>query len=172
MKLTLKTPPLHEPLTNDEVKAYLKLSSDDEDSFLPFLIKAARAHVESVTGLSLLKQVWTMEIKPPYPTSSPLVSLNNPELEIRLPKPPLIEVLTVEAGNKPISFKTTEHSLKLSDRLWDQDLTITYSAGYGDHADSLPPDLKFSTLMATRFFYDGGVTELSLLQPYKVYRFN
>ncbi len=171
MKLILKTPPLHEPLTGDEVKAYLKLSSDDEDSFLPFLITAARAHVESVTGRSLLKQIWTMEIKPPYPPSSPLVRLKGPELEIRLPKPPLIEVLTVEAGNKSIPFTTSENSLKLSNNLWDQDLTITYSAGYGDSAESLPPDLKFATLMATRFFYDGDITELPLLHPYKVYRF-
>lgn len=171
MKLTLKTPPLHEPLTNEEVKAYLKLSSDEEDSFLPFLIKAARAHVESVTGRSLLKQVWTLEIKPPYPASSPLVSLKGPELEIRLPKPPLIEVLSIEAGTKPILFKTTGHTLQLPNQLWDQDLKVTFSAGYGDNAESLPPDLKLATLMASRFFYDGEISDLPLLQPYKIYRF-
>lgn len=171
MKLTLKTPPLHEPLNCEEVKDYLKLTSDEEDSFLPFLIKAARAHVESITGRSLLKQVWTMEIKPPYPSSSPLVKLKGLSLEIRLPKPPLLEVLTVTLDNKPVRFSTSGDILRLSGELWDQDLIITFASGYGERSDSLPADLKMATLMATRFFYEGNLTELPLLSPYKAYRF-
>lgn len=170
MKLTHITPPLHEPVTTDELKAYLKLSSDDEDFLLPSLIASARAHVESVTGRSLLKQAWQMEIKPPYPQISPLVMVKRHELEICLPKPPLIEVQSVETSGKPIPFTVVENTVQLSGAFWNQELKITYWAGYGETAEALPPDLKGGVLMAIRILYEGGEIELPLLQPYKVYR--
>jgi len=170
MKLSLQTPPLNEPLTLDEVKSFLKLTSQDEDSFVLSLIAAARARVESMTGRALLKQGWILEMKPPYPTSTPLVKTVGRALEIRLPLPPLLEVLKVEVGKAAVSFKIAQDTIKLSEGFFDQDLKITFSAGYGETADSLPPDLKIATLMTTRFLYEGGMDPSHLLQPYKVYR--
>ena len=62
MELFLKSPPIQEPLTIDEVRTYLKISIKQEDEFLLSLIKSARAHVESVTGRALLKQQWQMDL--------------------------------------------------------------------------------------------------------------
>ncbi|MBA3814630.1 MAG: phage head-tail connector protein [Alphaproteobacteria bacterium] len=75
MELFLKTPSVQEPVTIDEVRSYLRLSSEQEDDTLPTLISAARAHVESITGRALLKQEWQVNLKPPYPHFSPLVRM-------------------------------------------------------------------------------------------------
>lgn len=168
MQLFLKTPPINEPLSLEEVKAYLKLSSDQEDDFVRMLMRTARAYVEGVIGRVLLKQEWLMKMKPLYPSSSPLVQWKGKELEIDLPYPPLLEVETVKTDTKDIPFTTEENKVKLSPSLWDKELSITYWAGYGETGASLPPDLKMAVLMATRFFYDNQKVDMSLVKPFKV----
>jgi hypothetical protein len=54
----LKTPPLTEPLTLQEVKAWLKVDHDTEDTLIQLLITTARERCESITGLSLMIQQW------------------------------------------------------------------------------------------------------------------
>jgi hypothetical protein len=168
MQLFLKTPPAQEPLTQEEVKAYLRLSTDQEEGFVRMLIASARAYVEGVTGRALLKQEWEMQIKPPYPSSSPLVKREGESVEIELPHPPLLKVEAVKTEEKIILYEVEENKVVLSSLFWNTKLSITYWAGYGETALSLPPDLKMAVLMATRFFYDHQKVELPLLQPFKV----
>jgi hypothetical protein len=170
MKLTLNIPPLQEPLSFDEVKAYLKLTHDAEDELIPSLISSARCFVENQTGCALLKQSWIVELKPPFPTTSPLVIQKETCFEIRLPKPPLLEIKSVESKDTMLSFQMTGDMLRLSDSFWDRDLKITYWAGYGETPDKLPPDLKLATLLTTRFLYDGSTDPTQLLEPYKVFQ--
>src|SRR3989338_213142 len=73
MDLTLQIPACEEPLTLEEVKSYLKISTTYDDEHLQALISTARASVESLTGRALLKQKWKLSLKPPYPKTSPLV---------------------------------------------------------------------------------------------------
>lgn len=168
MQLLLKIPPLLEPLTTEEVKAYLRLSNDYEEDFLHSLISAARAYVETVTGRALLKQKWQMQIKPPYPRESPLVKCEGKSLEIDLPHPPLLEVENVKTDEKLIPFQVEENKVVLSSLFWNKKVSLLYWAGYGETTESLPPDLKLAILMATRFFYDHQKVDLSLLKPYRV----
>ena len=170
MQLFLKTPPFQEPLRLEEVKAYLRLSFDQEEDFLRTLIAAARAYVEGITGRSLLKQAWELQIRPPYPPSSPLVKCVEKSIEIELPHPPLLEVEAVKLGKKDIPFGIEENKVILSSSFWNKEIFITYWAGYGETAASLPPDLKMAVLMATRFFYDNQEANLPMLRPYKVHR--
>ena len=169
MQLFLKTPPVQEPLTLEEVKTYLRIGSDQEDNFLKMLIRAARAHVESLTGRALLKQQWALHIKPPYPRGSPLVKKEGKRLEIELSQPPLLEVEEVKIEGKTIPYEVEESRILLSSLFWDKEISVIYWAGYGETADSIPPDLKMAVLMATRFFYDNQKGDLPLLQPYKVF---
>lgn len=168
MELFLKTPPKQEPLTIDEVKSYLRISTDQEDSFLLNLIASSRAHVESITGRALLKQQWQLGLKPPYPPSSPLVRRMENHIMIQIPKPPLLEVESVTLKGSDISFIQEENKLILSPLFWEKEITLTYWAGYGETASSLPANLKMAVLMATRFFYDQQPVELPLLKPFKV----
>ncbi|MBP9692322.1 MAG: phage head-tail connector protein [Alphaproteobacteria bacterium] len=169
MQLFLKTPASQEPLTLEEAKTYLRISSDQEDEFLKMLMAAARSHVESFTGRALLKQQWGLHIKPPYPEGSPLVKREGKRLEIALPRPPLLEVMEVKASAKTIAYEVEENRVLLSSLFWDKEISIIYWAGYGETAASLPPDLKMAVLMATRFFYDNQKVDLPLLGPYKVF---
>lgn len=54
----LKTPPVSEPLTLAETKAWLKVDHDAEDTLIQLLIATARERCESITGLSLMVQQW------------------------------------------------------------------------------------------------------------------
>ncbi len=56
MTTTPLTGPAAEPLSLAEAKAHLRLTSADEDGLLSRLIIAARQHIESHTGLSLIRQ--------------------------------------------------------------------------------------------------------------------
>ncbi len=170
MQLFLKTQPLQEPLTLDEVKIYLKVSSDQEDDFLRSLIVSARAYVEGLMGRALLKQKWVMNLTPPYPRTFPLLKQTGKNLEIDLPFPPLLEVESIKVREQNIHFKSEENKVFLSSFFWNKALSITYWAGYGETAASVPPDLKMAVLMATRFFYDNQKAELPLLNPFKVFR--
>ena len=49
-------PPAVEPITLAEAKAHLRLETTDEDALLAALIRAARLHLESQTGLCLISR--------------------------------------------------------------------------------------------------------------------
>jgi len=169
MKLVQKIPPVQEPFTAEEIQSYLRLSSEQENGLLPSLIAAARAHVENVTGRSLLKQQWQLDLKPPYPIFSPLVKRIEKQVVVSLPKPPLLEVESLTLGGKAIPFTVEGSTVILSPLFWEKDLILTFWAGYGETADSLPPDLKMAILMTIRSLYDNQPVNLSLLKPFKVF---
>ena len=169
MQLFLKIPPAQEPVTLEEIKTYLKLSSEQEDDYIRSLIASARAYVEGVTNRALLKQKWLMRMKPPYPRSSPLITYKTENLEIDLPHPPLLEVESVKVREENVPFHVEENKILLSPSLWNKEIVITYWAGYGETQASLPPDLKMAVLMATRFFYDNQKVDLPILNPFKVF---
>lgn len=170
MKLQLKNPPLQEPLTLEEVKTFLRLSTDQENDLLKTLIASSRAYVEGVTGRALLKQGWLMHLKKPYPASFPLTRKKTGEIEITLPFPPLLSVDTVKVAGKDVSYHLTGNKICLEPNHWEKDITISFWAGYGEDPSTIPPDLKMSVLMAVRFFYEGQKADIPLLKPYRVQR--
>ncbi|MBI2707866.1 MAG: phage head-tail connector protein [Proteobacteria bacterium] len=170
MRLHLRFPSSQEPVFLEEVKTYLRLTSDQEDDLLRNLISASRAAVENITGRALLKQRWTMQLTPPYPPSFPLVKNKTGELTVILPLPPLLGVESVKAGEQDVPYEVEEDRVILSPLLWGKALSIDFWAGYGETSASLPPDLKMAVLMGIRFLYEGQAINLPLLRPYKVMR--
>lgn len=170
MQLFLKIPPSSEPITLEDVKDYLKLPPDVEESSLPLLIATARMHVENITGRALLKQQWEMQITPPYPPSSPLIRRKGKELEISLTPLPLLEVESIKTENREIPFTVKETQVNVPSYCWDQELSLTYWAGYGETAVSLPAPLKMGTLMAARLLYDNQREDIPLLNPFKIHK--
>ena len=58
MSLTLLDPPAVEPLTVGELKLFLKIDDDAEDQLIADIARAARRHVEDVTGKLMITQRW------------------------------------------------------------------------------------------------------------------
>lgn len=170
MNINLKAPPKHEPVSVEETKAYLRLSSEAEEGMIKSLISASRAYVENTTGRALLKQGWLLQLTPPYPHSFPLVATSRGELTLTLPFPPLLEVVSFRSRGKGVPYILETDFLKLPSTFYGEPLSISFWAGYGGTPECLPPDLKLAVLMGTRFLYEGETIKLPMLTPYKVLR--
>ncbi len=68
MTMTLIKPPALEPVTLAEVRQFLRLDDDSEDTLLTGLIKAARETLEVQTGLALINQTLRLYLDS-WPTS-------------------------------------------------------------------------------------------------------
>jgi len=60
MILNRVTQPIGEPITVDEAKAHLRVDGNFEHDYIEALIVAAREHVETVLGMSLMPCEWLM----------------------------------------------------------------------------------------------------------------
>ena len=95
MGLKLISPPAAMAVTLDEAKAHLRVSGTDQDTLITAYTQAAINNVEGWLGRALIDQTWDL-----YLDAFP----SNADLEIEIPKPPLIEVLQIayddSAGNE------------------------------------------------------------------------
>ena len=62
MSLILVSPPAAEPLSLDDMKAHLRLSTHDEDGTVSQLLVAARHALEARAGIAFLQQAWTYSL--------------------------------------------------------------------------------------------------------------
>lgn len=152
-----------EPVTVSEAKAHLRIDADftDDDLYLHSLISAARYHVETVADRTLIRSQW--QIKMDW----------FPSWDIELPHPPIAEgsisVSYVPSGGTttPIAytqFREDRDSTPAVIRpLWngswpscrgaENDITITYWAGYGDSPIAVPPPARHCVLMMAAHWY-------------------
>lgn len=82
--IVVTTPPTAEPVTLEEARLHLRVSDDSEDEQLDGLIKAAREYVETRIDRALMTQTIRLSLD------------RFPAYEIRLPKPPLQSVTSVQ----------------------------------------------------------------------------
>lgn len=140
--LTQSAAPAAEPLTTAQAKAHLVVESafTDDDTLIGTLITVARAYVEDYTGCQIYTATWVYRLD------------GFPSYEIRLPKPPLQSVTSVAyvdtSGTAQTLTATTDYTVDqygIPGRIvpaygctWPStyghvnDVTITYTAGYGD----------------------------------------
>ena len=141
--------PAQEPLTLEEAKRFLRITSSAEDDVVAALVAAARKRIERGTELALITQ--TVEVKLDGFWDS---------CAIELPMPPLQEVVSVQyldgAGALQTlsadTYKVSTH--RRPGRVWlasgkswpttkdeREAVTITFKAGFGDTAADVPPNL-------------------------------
>lgn len=139
-----------EPLTLDEAKAWLRVTDTIENGLIETLIKGVRQLAERRTSRAFLSQTWELVLDE-WPGSS----------EIQLPVAPLIAVSSVSyedangdtqilsSANYEVDvvkepgrlvLKPAESWPSLEDGI--NKVTITFTAGYGTKASSVPSDLK------------------------------
>ncbi|MBL9088438.1 MAG: phage head-tail connector protein [Planctomycetia bacterium] len=141
--------PAQEPLTLEEAKRFLRITSDAEDDVVLALVAAARKRIERGTELALITQ--TVEVKLDGFWGS---------CAIELPMPPLQEVVSIQyldaAGALQTlpadTYKVSTH--RRPGRVWlasgkswpttkdeREAVTVTFNAGFGDDPTDVPPNL-------------------------------
>jgi hypothetical protein len=180
--MTLLTPPSVEPLTWAEVKAFLRLDSDAEQSLGNTFIIAARQLVENYTGRALLSQRWRMSLDAwPRPVQQSSYSntgcvVNMFARRVFLPKIPVLDVETVKvfaSDGTSVTLPETTYSVDLisgklaflpSAALVDPSksvggIEIDFSAGYGTSASSVPAPLKQAMLVLVALSFEERIPE-------------
>jgi uncharacterized phiE125 gp8 family phage protein len=186
----LVTPAAALPVSLAEAKAHCREDSTHEDQLLQGLIEAATAHLNGPRGLgrSLINQVWRVSLSE-WPT----------DRYIRIPFPDVSAATvkyrdgdnveqTVASGSVSIVSNHMGSSVRISsgfsfpsiypDR--DDAIQITFTAGFGDDAASVPAPIKQAILLLVGHWFKSreAVAEIAyaelpigvraLISPYKV----
>jgi len=162
----LVTAPAIEPVTLNEAKEHLRVLHDDEDVYIESLITAARQMVESGESWSLDRSLITTTWR---------VILDGFPHCIELPRPPLIAVSSITYLDTTNTSQTLSNTLYTVDThnepgriapaynsIWPETLphlnavTITYTAGFGATAASVPMAVRQAILIAVADLYEVG----------------
>ena len=179
--------PAVEPLTLAEAKAFLRVDGPDEDSLIGALITAARRFVEARTGRILIFQDWRM-MRDAWPASGVIAAPVSPVAEILSAQVTLADgsVAEVPAGGLLLKGERAPALIHVDPALVPLPgpaaggIAITYRAGYGADAASVPADLIQAVRLLVAHFHehrDGAGDALAfpdaveaLLAPYRVVR--
>jgi uncharacterized phiE125 gp8 family phage protein len=156
----LSTAPAVEPLTFEEVKAYLRLPDNTDLDYVTGLITAARQKVESDTGRRLITQSWTL-----YADAFP-------EDAIVLPWAPLLSVTSIKtttSAGVQSTLAATHYQVDTTGvlpRIWladagtwpgdlraHQGIEIIASVGYGAAGSAVPGPILEALRMAISIWY-------------------
>lgn len=158
MALKLVTAPPVEPVTLDEVKASLRLTTADEDTLLTNFIIAARMDCEFKTGRSLITTAWRL-------------TLDSFDELREIPKPPLQSVTSVtyvdsngtEQTLDPSAYRVDSDSepgrIEPVDAQWPATktqvnaVTVLFTAGYGDAGSAVPMPVRQWIILAVGDMY-------------------
>lgn len=161
MALQLISPPEIEPISLEEAKLHLKVETDDDDELISGLIRAAREYCETFQNRAYITQTWQLWLdafpEVPY---------------IEIPKPPLQAVDSVmyydrdgeahEFSGYLVDTKSQPGRVVLKAGCYWPSLAlqlsngvcITFTAGYGDDAESVPQRIKQAILLVVGSWYE------------------
>ena len=200
MQLTILTEPTEEMITPAEVKKYLCLDHDDDDTLISQLITTTRNALESMVQKTILPTTLQYEImgKSIRHVLSPGNYLyphtDGASIIVPLPKPPVIELERVElfrngsfiremeSKNCKLERENSQFFVKIygfRNRLSYYRFRIIYRAGMGS-SENIPHALKLANLLLTahayrnRFRYDSAdfmpTSVRQLLTPFLTWR--
>lgn len=165
-------PPVH-PVTREQVKQHLRREASwvEDDELIDGYIAAATAHVEKVSGRSLVEQTWVLKL-PYFPC------------EIELPRPKVLSITSiayVDSAGAPQTLSAANYALHgdeyqalvaesygntwPSTREQPDAVTVTYLAGYAktgagtsgspyDYRTPVPAPLRQAILLKVQAMYD------------------
>jgi uncharacterized phiE125 gp8 family phage protein len=153
MTLTILTPPAAEPVSLDQAKAFLRVTTTDEDDLISGLIMAARQRVETELGLSLI----TTALRETFSAWDGRLTRTG---AVRLLRGPLISVEAVSTADGTGALVTLDPSAYVARNasrpgriapapgfafpaplVPDGGIQIDYTAGFGDQPTDVPGPL-------------------------------
>jgi len=171
--MTLITPPAVEPLSLDEVQAYLRIDTTDnglEDAYVTSLIISAREYCESFQNRAYITQTWEMAL-PGFPNHAR-------ESVIGLPKGKLqaIESIAYKDTAGVVTTLVPDLEYAVSNRgilgrisppfgkifplaiLYPLDpVVIRFTCGYGDNPEDVPARVKQAMMLLISHWYENRV---------------
>lgn len=161
MAWKVTTAPVNEPWTLSDVKNYLKVDTSADDTLITTLISAARQAAESYLNMALITQTVTEKLD----------RLNSPTLYLSVS--PVISVSNFQYADSQNTTQTFASSNYVVDtfskparlslaygKTWPtlygniNDVTITYTAGFGTEASGVPTQIRQAMLMMIADSYD------------------
>lgn len=200
------TPPAVEPVAIDTLRRHCRVDSDYDDDLLTIYALTARHIAEAYLNRALITQEleFTLTNSPP-PTASPLVPqslivfpLNWPPVmrkPISIPRAPCQSIASVLWGvaDDLTTADPEDYMLNLDvepglisikgpmvPMIPAYSLQLTYTAGYGDTPDTIPPPINHAIMIGTASLFEnrGDVDNQgmpaafwALLGPYRLYQF-
>lgn len=170
LSLTQTVPPMTEPISVLELKAFLRIDTAAEDLVFPALISAARDDVEVYLRRQLLPATW-------------LLALDHWQDPIRLPRPPTQAVLNVsyyDAGgllqtldpsdyyvdviSQPARLSLVHASTTPSVQMGRLNgIRVTYAAGYAS-STQIPPSIRHGIKLLCGDLYEHREARLDIGQ--------
>lgn len=152
-----------EPVDLAEAKLHLRVDATADDMLIENLIRAAREYVEDATGRALIDQTWQLDLD-----GWPSVGY------IELPRPPLSSVSSVkytDSAGVEHTFSAEHYGVDVGSEpgrvvlgygktwpsvtLWPiSPIKITYVAGYGAMASTVPACLRQAVLLLVGHWYE------------------
>lgn len=176
MTAILTQPPLQEPVTLAQVHAQVRVSHTHEDDLLTRLMKAAREHVETITGRALITQAWRL-----------LLDQLPQDRIIRLPVAPVVSIQNLfvyDSDGNQQQLATDQYQVDIASnpaRLRIKPgvvvnprqmngIEVDFTAGYGSQGAQVPAGLQTAILMLVGFWYERRTmleeTRLTGLMPH------
>lgn len=169
MGLKLIIPPATGPVTLAEAKAHCNVNVADFDALITRYIGSATTEVENWLGRALVDQTWELSLD------------TFPPNEMRIPKPPLIEVVSIAYDNEigdetvlsPTAYtvdaeKRDGYGWILPDGAWPatfdgiNSVRVLFRAGYLDQASppalAVPDDIRHAVLLGVGDAFDTRAT--------------
>lgn len=157
------TEPTVEPVSLSEAKSHLRVDSDfdQDDQYILSLISAARHHVETVCDRTLIRSQWQMKIdafpgwdielpRPPIATGSIVVTYVPSD---RIYQPVSFTNFREDRDSTPPAIRPQWNGYWPTCRGAENDVTITYWAGYGESGKSVPTPARHAALMLIGHWY-------------------
>lgn len=150
-----------EPLSLDEVKAYLRIDGAAEDALLQSLLLTSRLHIEAALGLALMTQSWKFVIDA-WPDKHVV------ELPIS-PVQHVSDVRVIGQDGLAQSVASSDYDIDVSCRParlytkrggWPKPgrqsagIEIDFTAGFGATADAVPEPIRQALLLLVAHWYE------------------
>jgi len=162
LSLTQSSAPAVEPVTVDMAKEHLRVTFDDDNTYIRNLVRAARQRVEESSGRQLITATWTYTLDC-WPASG----------EILLPWSPLQSVTSikyVDTGGTQQTEAGTVYDVDITTivpriflkygQSWSttrghtNDIEIIFVAGYGDAVSDVPEVARQAILLMVSHWYE------------------
>jgi hypothetical protein len=165
--LRLTDGPAVEPVTLGEAKGHLSLAHDEDDALITRLIKSARTYFETATGITLVTQTFDAtfgEWPKVYGVeddedeySAVIPSYRSlPQLDIIALPFQSVESITADAvaWTAYTSIKVARGvRIKPTSTIPTGEIIVTFKAGYGDTAATVPSDIAHAIMMLVATLY-------------------